>query len=268
LNDKPAESSNTAAANDQGMVKIVSARNETKEVNSERMQTIYKDGKTIIDPAELLKVVVKVKEEEFEVKEEEMDEMSSIVCEKFENHQNQHHNLKIENAQSQFNLKSLRPAFKFEPHNLKNAATFKAPPQKFPCSLCTLTFAHESSLLIHQVQHKTQKPTFEYTCDLCSSVFGDKFTLEVHMNVLHRQTRRFTCRECGFEARHIHVMRHHKRRCKVCKSCKKAFLTRELLDEHVKKTHNRAGIACEVCGKKFKTRTYVNRYFKISHCEL
>lgn len=223
------------------MVKIVSASNETKDFNSKHMQTIYKDGKTFIDPAEFVKEVIKndtmnIPNEGVVVKEEDIEEyrITTVAPNIF---------IAADNNKCQFNT------------------------QKFVCSFCPTSFSHESALLTHQAQHNIRKPT-TFECDLCNSIFGEKFALEVHMNVIHCNTKFYSCHQCTFVTRQLYLLKHHqqnhKRKCTKCSICKKEFYKRELLQDHNKRAHEHT---CEVCGKMFKSQTYAKRHFKTAHCK-
>lgn len=232
------------------MVKIVSIRNkQRKEKENENMQTIYKNGKTMIDPMELFRKqlnveTVLVKPNPLNVPVELMEDPLSIVKQELQD---------------------------FGEYQITSYTT--EPParpamSKLTCIVCNFSCESFASLILHQRKHNRRKNEGIYICDLCPLKFNEKVLLEIHMNVTHRQEKRLQCSDCSFSTNIIMKMRNHKRNAHFkpfeCDMCKNIFHSRKALLDHQKIMHIKDS-QCKVCGKYFKNMTYVNRHIKTTH---
>ena len=195
---KPSACENDAkiTENKAKMVKIVSIKNkQRREKESRHMQTIYKDGKTVIDPMELIRKQMTPTEDPLSIVKQELHD--------FEEYQ---------------------------------VTSYTA-----------------------ELQRKIYVGS--YACDLCPLKFNEKFTVEVHMNVAHKNP----IISDDLQKLKMHKLNHFQPF--ECEMCKNIFDTRRALLDHQKIMHMK-DCQCEVCGKYFKNMTYVKRHVKTTHGEL
>ena len=80
-------------------------------------------------------------------------------------------------------------------------------------------------------------------CKVCNKTYGNKFSLKVHMETVHDNTKKFLCHICNkcftqavSLTRHIHSV-HEKLKPYKCDICQRAFGYKHSLNYHKNRVH-------------------------------
>lgn len=126
--------------------------------------------------------------------------------------------------------------------------------RKYQCPHCYLSFAHASTLNVHQQIHEKEK---QFTCSICNKAFAQQRYLKTHL-ITHTDTKSHQCTVCGSTFRTLIRLNYHMRthfgvmsKCSVCgKELKKYRLKQHIRDVH---ENNHRPFSCAYCSQTFKT---------------
>lgn len=142
----------------------------------------------------------------------------------------------------------------------------------FVCPYCQKKFNERSALVLHEPKCKLKSQEGSLKCEFCEKTFADEFTMEIHINVEHVNTKTHKCKECDFSTTKYFLLRNHKMthmNLVKCQKCDKNFLNEKLMLEHVSNTHGGGSeFRCSRCGNIFKTSVHLERHIKTNHGEL
>ncbi|KAG5668943.1 hypothetical protein PVAND_016849 [Polypedilum vanderplanki] len=220
-------------------------QNGSENTNKFQMRKSFKLAKNseLLENSENSETIIKIENEHITIEKEKI-EIPKFIRPKIQ----------------KFSFSSFLSPFKKEMHG--KALVINS----FTCTICQKSFEHQSSLLIHEMQHRFDN---KFICDICGKKFNEKLMLEVHINVRHVNVKNFNCNQCEFTTTkyqnyRIHKLTHREILFK-CEKCRKNFKSLELLEEHKKLAHKMKDYNCEICGKFFKTSSYVLKHIKLRH---
>lgn len=125
-------------------------------------------------------------------------------------------------------------------------------PKPYICHVCGLSWATESKLKSHAMNHGDLK----FICDICSKRFVTKGAISIHMQS-HMLEKRFSCDVCGqtFKTRKSlqnHMVRHSDEKSFSCPKCPKKFKLKTSLHDHDRVHTMTDPVTCNICGKVMK----------------
>nr|XP_019533163.2 zinc finger protein 676-like [Aedes albopictus] len=119
----------------------------------------------------------------------------------------------------------------------------------FKCHLCSESFAQESMLRRHMVEHDPTK------CQVCGKEFSNKYGLMRHTKDFHEEHKEYVCDVCskGFY-RHAMYLEHRKTHDltpeqlrEQCPVCSKWLKNHECWEKHVKRHQTEGAFICDIC---------------------
>ena len=128
----------------------------------------------------------------------------------------------------------------------------------YRCWVCSVNFDSKSAHNAHFTQHKI-RPHIQ--CEQCLLSFRLQYELDAHINLRHRNRKRFNCRHCGlgfsdWDIYITHIRTHVGNQVHECGFCEEKFSEIAALKRHVP-LHVESGLLPYVChrpecGKRFK----------------
>ncbi|XP_045212630.2 zinc finger protein 271-like [Mercenaria mercenaria] len=113
--------------------------------------------------------------------------------------------------------------------------------KKSSCPYCPKKFSEKSNTFYHHLKSHKTITEYPYVCDICGEKFKSKRHFDPHRRI-HTGERPYVCE---------------------VKDCKKAFRSRDGLDQH-KWCHKNEHYICDFCGRKFKKPSLLNNH-RLSH---
>lgn len=206
---KPSQSENVDDKSKKAaMVKIVSIMNEKKQDDFCKMQTIYENGKTMIDP---LKLIQNQLVDAGNIKTELIDPLSIVKQESQD----------------------------FGEYQITSYIQQKS----FECDFCTKKFNEKFSIENHMKNHKLKS----IQCEICKNYFNTRKALTAHKKVMHMTMdiardgnilKECQCEICGKYFKNMTYVKRHIKTTHVnnkfpCGYCGSSFPTRGELNQHV-----------------------------------
>ncbi|CAG0885423.1 unnamed protein product [Cyprideis torosa] len=134
-----------------------------------------------------------------------------------------------------------------------------------PCEICGL-------MVVNLGRHMTtHQPKRNVKCPDCKMEYSSEIYLKRHVEVIHKQAKRYVCPHCNytcyFRSRmQTHMNCHNNYRPFVCDQCGKGFVTSTKLKLHCLTVHE--GLRpynCEICGVRFTRSVYLSKHLQNKH---
>ncbi|XP_035712988.1 zinc finger protein 525-like [Folsomia candida] len=152
--------------------------------------------------------------------------------------------------------------------------------KNYACATCGEKFVYHNQLRAHRIKDHGADPGDPFICEECGKTLKTATTLKLHV-MTHRGEKPHKCDTCDYravtKARLLqHKRRHTDERPFPCDQCEDSFKARRELESHVSKIHEAVRYTCPHCGKeyfaKYTLRAHMRRHtgekrVKCDHCE-
>nr|XP_022916835.1 zinc finger protein 98-like [Onthophagus taurus] len=139
----------------------------------------------------------------------------------------------------------------------------------YKCNECGKAFAQSSQLGVHK--RTKHSDTFRFTCEYCSKRLKSKYSLDMHILIMHKPEqleRKFQCHVCEKKFRFSgeltnHLTWHSEERKFSCEVCGKGFVNQPSVKKHMVIHSGEKKHKCEICGKGFHHKSYIKVHMKV-----
>ncbi|XP_050516872.1 zinc finger protein 250-like [Diabrotica virgifera virgifera] len=135
------------------------------------------------------------------------------------------------------------------------------------CDECDKNFTSNTWFEDHKIFYVEGSNKEKFKCSTCSSTFPNRYTMNQHMQEIHKKFKCFPChitfpykKNLDVHNQNFHSMEGDNKF--LCNECGKVFTSQGLLRTHTE-THGEGKHICSVCGKLFKKRSGLTLHARI-----
>ncbi|XP_055837341.1 zinc finger protein 728 [Episyrphus balteatus] len=142
------------------------------------------------------------------------------------------------------------------------------------CEICGKVTKNKRNLQVHiQMIHSQVKRFF---CSVCNKGYFNNSDLKNHERALHQEPNKFKCEYCNFSSSYeasfnAHILKHEQNKPFKCDECGREFTRKSSFKLHVLRHSDNKPFVCpvELCGRSFVMLGVLNSHIKNSHpdCE-
>lgn len=124
---------------------------------------------------------------------------------------------------------------------LKDHISWHINPHIFQCHVCGKSSISRENLRLHEKMHIADEDR-HYSCPKCDKKFVHRYTIRMHMNIVHDKDGKEPTLPCTF--------------------CNKLYRTERQLKDHIKFCHMESKFICHICSKVLKTKSNLEIHVK------
>ncbi|CAG9840427.1 unnamed protein product [Diabrotica balteata] len=139
--------------------------------------------------------------------------------------------------------------------------------EEFYCEECDKNFTSKAWFEDHKIFHVESFSKEKCNCSTCSLTFPNRYSLNQHMQEIHKKFQCFTCdvtfpykKNLAVHNEHFHSVEEKDKF--LCNECGKVFTSQQLFRLHAE-THAEGRYICSVCGKVFKKKAGLNIHARV-----
>jgi len=137
--------------------------------------------------------------------------------------------------------------------------------QALECYVCAKTYSDRYSLRYHLRTHGIGE---QIRCELCGKHFTKQSRLQSHIDLFHKDIRKFECSQCDktFKTKiHLenHLLQHSGERPYKCETCGDRFRHKLSLVTHMRVHKDSRPFVCDICGKAFRDSSTMKAHKRV-----